>query len=397
MIIRPRTNQIETINDIENIKQARRFIFIYKYRSPKQALMTETDSFPSENVYMGDTLYGIYIVNLSTIDGVGYIVPSKYMVHSRNGYRGSCRDAILANGQINPNARVNLYTASYANRIHNKTMNSVLEGSFNTISTLATEYGAEQEMLRILNSAVAAPMPEYYNFEEQARMAENNFKDLDFVMNYCEVREYRLSEFIDHRTSIMLVSVDGDKNNVILDRLADVCEFGNSNSTVDISSIKDLMFNAFTDCFANTLDSVFSEACYIFDLSSGLFNIPKETLKLKFKYGTRKEDIMTSYEQMLSKASETADSISSNYSTNYDDCPAIALPQYSKTRPGAIFDLFPEKLYIHTSLSTCSLKLVCSSVYGLNNEKTSFHMNICSTGDTDELIQASYSQDFPYL
>ena len=136
MIIRPRTNQIETINDIENIKQARRFIFIYKYRSPKQALMTEMDSFPSENVYMGDTLYGIYIVNLSTIDGVGYIVPSKYMVHSRNGYRGSYRDAILANGQINPNARVNLYTASYANRIHNKTMNSVLEGSFNTISTL---------------------------------------------------------------------------------------------------------------------------------------------------------------------------------------------------------------------------------------------------------------------
>jgi hypothetical protein len=302
----------------------------------------------------------------------------------------------LANGQINPDARVNLYTASYANRIHNKMLNSVLEGSFNTISTLATEYGAEQEMLSLLNSPVAAPLPEYYNLEEQARMAETNFKDVDFVMNYCEVREYRLSEFIDNKTTIMIVSVDGDKNNIILDRTSDICEFGNSKTNVDMSSIRDLMFNAFTDCFSNTLDSVFSEACYVFDISSGLFNIPKETLKLKFNYGTRKEDIISSYDQMLSKASETADNISSNFSTNYDDCPAIALPQYNMNGGGAIFDLFPEKLYIHTSLSTCSLKLVCSSIYGLNNEKTSFHMNVCSTGDTDELVQATYSQEFPY-
>lgn len=396
MLIKPSTKHIESVNDIYNIKQARRFVFIYKYNSPKRALMLEAELFPKESLYYDGDLYGIYLVNISTIDGIGYLIPEKYMVHSRNGYSGSCRNALNPDGSINMNAEVNLYTASYSNRIHNKSNNLSFESAFNTINALATDYGAENEMLNILHSSVAAPMPIYYNFEEQARLAETSFKDIDFVMNYCEIQPYRLADLIDHRTSVMVVSVDGEKNNPILDQSSEVYEFGNSNSIVNMESIRDLLLNAFTDCFTNTLESVFSEVYYVFDLSSGLFNIPKESLKLKFNYGTRKEDIIDSYEHMLSRASVTADNISSNFSTNYDDCPAIALPQWKKSGGGTIFDLFPEKLYIHTSLSTCSLKLVCSSIYGLNNEKTNFHMNICSTGDTDELTQTMFQTEYPH-
>ena len=47
MIIKPIENQTDSLDDISNIKHARRFIFIYKYNSPRGALLNEFDH-PSE-------------------------------------------------------------------------------------------------------------------------------------------------------------------------------------------------------------------------------------------------------------------------------------------------------------------------------------------------------------
>ena len=63
MIIKPIENQTDSLDDISNIKHARRFIFIYKYNSPRGALLNEFDH-PSEMVY-GKDLYGIYLINIS--------------------------------------------------------------------------------------------------------------------------------------------------------------------------------------------------------------------------------------------------------------------------------------------------------------------------------------------
>ena len=140
------------------------------------------------------------------------------------------------------------------------------------------------------------------------------------------------------------------------------------------------------------MESVFSEVYYIFDFSTGMFNVPTSQLKLKYKYGLTKKDVGLSYSSLVDRASYSADMLIEDYSTSCDDTPCIALPQYRmNSESGAIFDLVPDKLHIYTSMGICSLKLEFNSLYGFNKKET-FHMNICSTGDTDEIAQFNLQQ-----
>ena len=388
MIIKPIENQTDSLDDISNIKHARRFIFIYKYNSPRGALLNEFDH-PSEMVY-GKDLYGIYLINISTIDGVNYIVPKNFTVHSRNGYRGSCWRPLNPDGSIDKNATVNFYITSYSNRVHNKQHDNVLDGVFSTMQTLTTEFQSEQELLNLLHSDIASPFPQYYNIEDQARLADENYKSCDFTLNYSEVTSYKLGDLIDSRTSVMIVGVDGENNNVILDSCSDFISVNGSN--IDFGQLKDKLLQVFTECFMSTMESVFSDVYYVFDFSTGMFNVPTNQLKLKYKYGLTKKDVGLSYASLVDRASYSADMLIEDYSTSCDDTPCIALPQYRmNSKSGAIFDLVPDKLHIYTSMGICSLKLEFNSLYGFNKKET-FHMNICSTGDTDEIAQFSLQQ-----
>ena len=303
MIIKPIENQTDSLDDISNIKHARRFIFIYKYNSPRGALLNEFDH-PSEMIY-GKDLYGIYLINISTIDGVNYIVPKNFTVYSRNGYRGSCWRPLKPDGSIDKNATVNFYITSYSNRVHNKQHDNVLDGVFSTMQTLTTEFQSEQELLNLLHSDIASPFPQYYNIEDQARLADENYKSCDFTLNYSEVTSYKLGDLIDSRTSVMIVGVDGENNNVILDNCSDFISVNGSN--VDFGQLKDKLFQVFTECFTATMESVFSEVYYIFDFSTGMFNVPTNQLKLKYKYGLTKKDVGLSYSSLVDRASYSAD------------------------------------------------------------------------------------------
>ena len=338
----------------------------------------------------GKDLYGIYLINISTIDGVNYIVPKNFTVYSRNGYRGSCWRPLKPDGSIDKNATVNFYITSYSNRVHNKQHDNVLDGVFSTMQTLITEFQSEQELLNLLHSDIASPFPQYYNIEDQARLADENYKSCDFTLNYSEVTSYKLGDLIDSRTSVMIVGVDGENNNVVLDSCSDFISVNGSN--VDFGQLKDKLLQVFTECFMTTMESVFSDVYYIFDFSTGMFNVPTNQLKLKYKYGLTKKDVGLSYASLVDRASYSADMLIEDYSTSCDDTPCIALPQYRmNSKSGAIFDLVPDKLHIYTSMGICSLKLEFNSLYGFNKKET-FHMNICSTGDTDEIAQFNLQQ-----
>ena len=99
-----------------------------------------------------------------------------------------------------------------------------------------------------------------------------------------------------------------------------------------------------------------------------------------------KETIKQSYSQVVDGVNVAVDNAFESYYDSDDGPGPITLPQYYNGG-GAVFDLMPEKLYVYTSVTTCSLKLECKSLYGMNKKEYTFHMNICATSDTDEASQ----------
>ena len=100
-----------------------------------------------------------------------------------------------------------------------------------------------------------------------------------------------------------------------------------------------------------------------------------------------KETIKQSYGQIVNGIDISVDNAFESFYGSDDGPGPITLPQYYNGNHGAVFDLMPEKLYVYTSVTTCSLKLECKSLYGMNKKEYTFHMNICATSDTDEAFQ----------
>lgn len=392
MIIRPFKAQIESVDDIGNILNAKRFIVLYKYKTPKQRVYMET---PSELFLGENNRYGVYLMNLSTIDGSDYIIPSKFMVHVRNAYTGHCIAPLLPNGKLNMDSMVTFELGSYSNRVHSKSVPDLCETSFNTMQSYNTDFMSEAELQSMLRTNFCVPFPTYYNIEEQCRLATSAYKELDFVQDYNEVPVYRLGDLIDSKTTVVVEQVDGDTDNLFGNFDTDIIKFANKDN-VDISGIKGVVYQLFIGCFEMMMDSIFSEGCFIFDLQAGTFNAPPSSFKLKYKYGMNRETIKQSYGQVVDGINVAIENVFESYYESDDGPGPITLPQYYNGGHGAVFDLMPEKLYVYTSVTTCSLKLECKSLYGMNKKEYTFHMNICATSDTDEASQFDWQDGCRY-
>lgn len=375
MIIKPFSSQLNSVDDIENLRDIRRYIILYKYRSPHKINFFE-------EVYGGD-LYDVYLVNSSSIDGHDFIVPSKYILHTSNAYRGKATNCINKDGSLNKSAVINFYSGSYANKIHDKTGGNVMD-TFSTISSIHSGGTSEQSMTMMLNSDLALPFPCYYNIEDQAKMAASNFKDCDFLYNFCEVPSYTIGDLIDNHTVCVNLEVDGDDKNVLFG--GPTAKFQDDSKVIDVVNLgdfKDTITSTFIKCFESVLFSIFSQAYFIFDLQSGLFSIPETGLRVKYSYGIDKHVITKAYADLLGQGSCICDGI--DWCSQDVDTPMHTFETYDRTgRP--MYDMMPDKLMVFISTTSCKIKMTCTSLYGMSKRLS--HTSDCSSSDGDTLSQS---------
>lgn len=352
MLIRNFAKPIDSTDEIENIKGKHRYIFIYRYATPHQTM----------NEVYGGNMYDIYLVNTSSINGVSYIIPSNLIVHVRNSYRGVAYDIVKKDGSLDRTASIFFTNGMYSTRVHHKDSKDVFK--LNTADSLSGISDSENTLLRMINADEALPLPVYYNWEDQARLASTNYKSLDFEMNYNDVPKYNLNDLCDKSTTVAIINMD-ESMDMLYRADSDVIQFS-GNKPINLGDYKDTIAETFIECYKSVLESVFSQADFIFDLNSGLFTISKDTLRLKYNFEIDKHMITTEYGALILSAANISDNLLS-----FDECGIVQ---------GNLLD----KLYIHISNTVCKIKLT-SKDYRFHTVTTLSNDSGYSSSDGDEM------------
>lgn len=292
MIIRPYTESIETVNDIRNIEYVRRLLILYKYPNPH---MTELALYNNE-------VFDVYLINVSALHGADYIVPKGVLLETKNSYRGVALNALLPDGSINRNATVNFNNGYFASRIRRDRdrLKLIKADSLYGAGTLSEEF------ICTLRSEIMLPLPNYYNMEDQARLAPNRFTDIDFDVGFSDVPSYILGELVDHNTRVVTMHIDDD--NFIGGR-ADINRIYGPYSDMndDYDYYRKAISMAFIKVYEIVIASIFSQVYVVFDTESGTFSIDQKTLRLRYGRRYTPADITREFADMVMKVSPIAD------------------------------------------------------------------------------------------
>lgn len=389
MILRDFASCRETVDDIKNITEKRRYILIFKYDNPIHFGLN----------YCYDNLagnYDLYLINESTVHGNNFYIPHGITLMQRNHYRGSVREPIIDGDKINQNSDIIFYHGSFTNRIHQDN-GEIFRLSSPTVMESCGGPGyttIEDEFKYLLKSECIQPFPEFYNIEDQAVFDNKHTGRYvgDFWYDYNEVPSYKLRDLIDPYTRIAIIDMP-DMNALIKLSLADsiasenyLCEDAdpnikfNNGLTVELESFKEKLTWCFIKLNQYLMDSVFSQADIIIDTEDGTFNILNESLRVKFRE-LNKKDIMDDLTLLVSKVSELVD----DQFGEIDDTPSEIYKN----------NLCPNRVYVHISNTGCKMKVSNTYKLALNKHNGQinpiFATSESSASDTDEIVSIQCS------
>ncbi len=364
MLIKPSISSVEDIDDITNIEQKRRYIIIYKYNKPHDWMMSETLGL------FGNGNDDVYLINDSVVVGKDYLVPSGIKLYCRNCYRGVVRNPFLDNGIINKLAPCTFAEGTFMNRLHRKNDAPFVISSPSILLASGGPGGCsfEEELMCELNSDYIQPFPKFYNIEDQAWLSNRNskLKIGDFTYDITDVPSYSLGELIDKYTRVCVMELPSDN---FLNLTSN--PFYRTNQQLDIKDILESFKVHVNDIYISIqmslINSIFSKADIIIDLDSGTFNIPLNSLKLKFA-NIDKEYIQKDFAKLAFDINQNVDNVSECFQYVPDEL-------YKR-------GMFPNRLTISVSNTFSSIKLS-----NINDKIFKPNLSKISTSDGDELVQ----------
>lgn len=365
MLIKPSISSIEDIDDIENIEQKRRYIIIYRYNKPHDWIMSPT---------LGAFEYGnddVYLINDSVVNGKDYLVPRGIKLYCRNCYRGVVQNPFLEEGIINKLATCRFAEGSFMNRLHRKNDMPLVVSSPSILLSSGGPGGCsfEEELMCELNSEFIQPFPKFYNIEDQAWLSSRNgkLKIGDFAYDITDVPIYRLGDLMDRYTHVCVIDIPSDNflNLTPNPFYRETCIDSMKNA---LDSFKVRVNDIYISIQMSIINSIFSKVDVIIDLDSGTFNIPIDSLRLKFN-NIGKDHIQKEYAKLIFDMNQEVDDVADSFQHIPDEL-------YKK-------DLFPNRLIISISNTFSTIKL--SNVN--NNKLFKPNLSKISTSDGDELVQ----------
>jgi hypothetical protein len=376
MLIRNFVKPVHSIDDIRNIPERRRFVIIYKYPDGPHRTMFE--------LYQND-IYDLYIINMSTLVGMDYIIPKDIVVQYKNTYRGKVINPFNADGSFNLNSFCVFNTASFATRIVNG-----IDVIRLTKKDLISNGTYEDYIGNLLKCDTIVPFPTYYNVEDQARLAKGDFQKMDFELYLNDAPQYTLNDFRDTKTTF--ISLDIHEDNLFNNErqfdsiLHGYDDFGQSLTNI----IRDHFIAIFLECYDVVMRSIFAQVYIIIDLESSLVTIDKKTLTLKHTYKITEEEIIKEYAHVLQNIDEVSESFNV-FSTDYISDHICQ------------FENIPSRMMIYISPTRCKIKLTYSKekiLYNMRNASTGSTASEYSSSDADESVLAretGESMFFPYI
>ena len=284
MLIKPFFSPKEDIDDIKNITQKSRYIFIYRYDSPHAC--SYSNIFGQFNSV--GNFYDIYLINDSQVDGIGFYITKGVKLQNRNCYRGYSQDLLMPDGKtLNYNATITFIQGTYLNRVMPK---ELPQEHLSIISAdTCSGYGPagnsfEEELYCKLGTDIIQPFPQYYNVEDQMWLSNkhNKTKIGDFMYDHELVPRYTLSDLVDQYTKIAIVDIPS-KGNVLSQELlpyaVDPTMILNNGRKASMESLKSTITNIFIELFMQVSRSVFSAVDIIIDLDTGEFDVKPTNAK----------------------------------------------------------------------------------------------------------------------
>jgi hypothetical protein len=331
MLIRNFIKPVDNIDDIDNITERRRFVIIYAYNQALHHTMYE--------VY-GGKIYDLYVLNTSTIIGNDFIIPKGIITQVRNSYRGKVISPFNPDKSFNMNALCFFHNSYYANRIVNGgellrfTKQDVYENG-----------SLDEYVCRLLKTDTMCPFPNYYNVEDQAHLAKNNYKEFDFGTRFEQAPEYPLSAFRDAKTTYLTLTIETDKVFQEETVLYSLSKYSKVDILTALMQIKEELFYAFIDCYDSIAKSLFAKAYIIFDLEDGLYNVPRESLTLKYSFNISLKEIQNEYIYLLNMIGSIFEKRINPISTDYLDDELFNIQN------------FPHRISFYISPAKCKIRL----------------------------------------
>jgi hypothetical protein len=363
MLVKNFGHIIESIDDMPNLPERRRFVVIYKYPEGPHRTMFE--------LYTGNT-YDVYVINTSTIIGTGYIVPKGLTVQFKNTYRGKVTDPFHPDGTINLEAACLFNNVNYATRIING--RDIIRADK---KELTNNESFNHYVTHILKSELIAPLPIYFNGEDQARLAIGDMKDLNFDTYpewLYEVR-YKLKEFRDKKTSFVSLDIKEDHLFQNEERITQVLfpfDYREEKRWL-VDLIRNEFMMGFLDCYDIVMKSIFAQVYIIFDIESGIFSIVQDTLTLKHSYNITKEEVTKEYALMVTEIAPISDNLSDVLTTDH----------------GIYLDEIPSRVTFYISPTACQIRFSIPERQKVLNPLVG--ENKYSASDVDE---SSLAKDF---
>lgn len=388
MLIKPHYKFIDGVEDIHTIIEKRRYIFVYNYDRPHK-MLSSTNLLYSCSDFFSD----IYLVNESTVKGDGFLIPKGLDLHVRNTYRGYAQFASIkdCNGKTVPNydSIIDFYFGTYVNHLKRKKEPLISIASINQQCSGPGFACYEDEFQALINSnGILQPFPQFYNVEDMAYLDSKHIKTSfgDFTYDFDDCPKYRFGDLIDRYTKVIFVDVP--EHNGLIDHSAydsagepsrNVIFNGTYN--VDTGSFK----SAATECCMRLneylIDSIFSEATFVIDTESALFNITK----LRLKYLTvSEEDKRHESERLCVNVGDMVDSLFGE-----NDFPNEAFSS----------GYYPTRLTIHIGADVCHMKFSNpeTKVPGFDNKGNKILTQLSSVGESStsdiDQITSIYAND----
>jgi hypothetical protein len=368
MLVRNFPKHIDTVDDISNIVERRRFVVIFKYMDGPHYTMFETYK---------DTIYDLYVINISTVLGVDYIIPKNLVVQHRNNYRGKVFSPFHPDGSYNLNAVCDFNYCYYGTRIVDG--KDILKFSKRE---LFENSSYENYISHLMRSDIICPFPTYYNVEDQARLNKRQHNKMDFDLYFNDIPSYTLNDFRDAKTSFITIEVHDDRNmlrSFSPSNASEINMVSTQNNTL-VSLVHDVFMNTLLECYDIVLKSIFSQVYIIIDLESGLFTIDEAALRIKYSYNISKEEYIKEYAGLISDVSE-----------KIDNCTDIADYNYNN---GDMFDVtIPTRLTFYISNATCEIRLSNTETDTIYQRKRPIpnYTHEYSSSDIDEKIGEIYN------
>ena len=375
MLIKPFYKSIDDISDIENIIEKRRFIIIYRYSKPH--------SWAHDDKYgvFRNNVMDVYLINDSVVEGVDYIIPKGITLYNRNCYRGVSNDILDLNENINYNATISFAEGSFLNRV-SKVKDEPFTISSPKILLASGGPGGtcyDDELMYTLKSDYIQPYPKFYNIEDQAHLKKRNpnISIGDFTYDIENLPIYSLGELCDRYTQIALIDIQ-DTGNLVYSFENDYYDASkmSDNSFMELDFLKEKITTLYINVMMSIMDSIFSKANVIIDIESGTFNVPIESLSMKFSNIT-KEYITKEYAKLLIDISQHVDYMVGDI---VDDIPNELFTN----------NFYPNRLNISISNTISKIKLsnINKTVINNSKKKDSFSTSSnVSSSDSDELVQ----------